>query len=113
MLLITAVVMTPHCRGGDGVLRASFFGVAGGASLVMFTADQIVITVFCSVPTESSLHTAAPIVNEGSFHPYTATIRTGVGGIISCPFAVFEGVETPPPRLVTVKILTVLVLVGR
>ena len=104
MLLITAVVMTPHCRGGDGV--------PGGASFVIFTAEQIVITLIYGVGADSSLHTATSLLNEGTFHWHTATVRTGIVGFVSKKSALLEGVVTAC-RATLITVRTVFILVGR
>ena len=82
ILLITAVVM----------LQGS--GVASGASLVIFTADQIVITVLRNVGADSSLHATTHLLYEGTFYRDTATFWAGIAGIISKVSAVLEGVVT-------------------
>ena len=105
MFLITAVVMTPHCWGGDGV--------AEGASFVIFTTDHVIVTVLCGVGADSSLHTATSLLYEGIFQPDTATVTTGIAGIVSYVSAVMVGVITATlcySPLVTV--LTVFMLVG-
>ena len=89
MLLIAAVVMAMHCWGAELV--------AGGASLVIFTADQIVITFGSSVGADSFLHTVTPVFYEGTLQPDTASVMAGVGGITSKISAVLVGVMTPPP----------------
>ena len=104
MLLVTAVVMTPRCRGGDGV--------AGGASFEGIMAEQRNIAFLCSVAADSSLYTTTSLLYEGTLHRDTATIRAGIAGIVSYPSAVLVGVVTSGGGpLVTV--LTTLILVGR
>ena len=106
MLLVAAIVMTPHCRGGDGV--------AVGASFIGIMAGQLVITLLCGVGADSSLHTTTSLFYEGTFYPDTATFRTGISGILSYPFALSEGVITYSAfssHLVTV--IALFILVGR
>ena len=86
ILLITAVVMTPHCWGGDGV--------AGGASLMIFTAEQGVITLICYVVADPDIYTATPVFYRGIFHRDTATIRAGIAGISFKVFAMMVRVVT-------------------
>ena len=75
MLLVTAVVMTPHCMGGDGVANSSTFKE--------IMADQIVITLIYIVGADSTLHTTTSLLDEGILHRDTATFRTGIAGILS------------------------------
>ena len=73
MLLITAVVM----------LQGSV--VEGGASLVIITADQFVITLLCGVTADPSLQTTTSLLQLSLYilHLDTATFRAGIAGIVS------------------------------
>ena len=107
ILLKTAVVVTPHCWGGDSV--------AAGASLVIFTAEQGLVTLLYSVGADSALHTTTHFLHEGTFHPDTATFRAKIRRVISKEAAVLVGVITAcgaPLPLLTI-VLTLDSFVGR
>ena len=84
MLLITAVVM----------LQGSV--VEGGASLVIITADQFVITLLCGVAADPNIRTTTSLLQLSLYilHRDTASIGAGILGIVSYVSAVLEGVVT-------------------
>ena len=106
ILLKTAVVVTPHSWGGNGV--------ADGASIVIFVTEQVLVTLLCCVGADSSLHTTTSVLQEETFQRDTVTFRAVIRGIISKVSAVLVRVVAACRALLPlVTVLIVFILVGR
>ena len=82
--------MTMYCGGGDGV--------TGGASFVVLTAEQSVITLICYIAADPNIHTTTSRLYVGTFDLDTATLSTWDGGIISKVFTVLVRIVTIATR---------------